>query len=112
MRRALRVLALLASLGPVRTAGGTERFFDGPEPFAFEDGISSLVLEDFDGDGLPEAAAAIEPSGSVLVARNDGAGCFRPVERHPVGVGPLWLAGAEFDGMPGVDLFAINAGSS
>jgi hypothetical protein len=66
--------------------------------------IGGLVAHDFDGDGVLDMANAVLPEDQVGVRLGHGDGTFGPETRYSVGVGPLFLAGADMNGDGNEDL--------
>jgi len=73
------------------------------EPIYPAPGLTSLVIADFDGDGLPDIAAVAWSSDFLVILRNEGKRQFsqQRVELLP---GPRDLVAADFDGDGIVDL--------
>ena len=57
-----------------------------------------LVTGDFDGDGALDMANAVLTDGVVGIRLGHGDGTFDPETRYAVGLGPLFLAGADMNG--------------
>jgi outer membrane protein assembly factor BamB len=70
---------------------------------------SALVVGDFDGDGIPDLAAAAEGSGFVYVYLGDGLGGLAPGIQTGVGAGPRALVTGFFDADARLDLAVANA---
>jgi VCBS repeat protein/HYDIN/CFA65/VesB family protein/thrombospondin type 3 repeat protein len=82
----------------------------GPAPAFFPAGTepSAIVTADFDGDGVPDLAAANAGSNDVTVLLGDGAGGFTPQAGIPVGNRPVSIAAADFNHDGHQDLAVAN----
>jgi hypothetical protein len=69
-----------------------------------------LVVEDLDGDGMPEVATANQGSHNVAVFQNRGDGTLQPVTYLPSGSGPVQIEAVDLDGDGDRDLVTANAG--
>jgi hypothetical protein len=67
----------------------------------------SVQIADFNGDSVPDLAAALEDR--VLVLLNWGGASFRRPLIHPVELAPAQLAAADLDGDGFIDLAMVNA---
>jgi hypothetical protein len=86
-------------------------------PRTFSAGITpdSLVVGDFNGDGIPDLAVANagmrehqNRDGSVSVLLGNGGGTFQPAVTYAAGVAPVALAMADFNGDGIPDLVFAN----
>ncbi len=77
-----------------------------------------LVVNDFDGDGKPDVAAAAQTSGTFSVLRNTSSvgaitsGSFATGVTFTAGTAPNSICAGDFDGDSKPDLAVLNAGSS
>jgi hypothetical protein len=69
---------------------------------------TALVVEDLDGDGLLDIAAAAELSRDVSILFNRGAGAFSPAEPVTIGFALSALAAGDLDGDGKIDLAAAG----
>ncbi|MDE5092987.1 MAG: FG-GAP-like repeat-containing protein, partial [Trichodesmium sp. St11_bin5] len=81
--------------------GSATNFLVGDEPI-------SVAVEDFNGDGIPDLAAANFFSDNVSVLSGKGDGSFGPAINFPVGKTPTSVVARDFnaDGIP--DLAVVN----
>jgi hypothetical protein len=70
------------------------------------------VIADFDNDGIPDIAVAVNnyqnSVGYAALYRGDGLGGFTPAGTYPLGFGPYGLAAADLNGDGNIDLVADN----
>jgi hypothetical protein len=70
------------------------------------------VIADFDNDGIPDIAVAVnnyqQSLGYAAIYRGDGQGGFTPAGTFPLGFGPYGLAAADLNGDGNIDLVAVN----
>ena len=96
--------------------GNGDGTFQAAQTFAISNGApTSVAVGDFNGDGKPDLAVALEPNGvpgEVDVLPGNGDGTFRPGQLTAVGSNPLAVAVADFnrDGKP--DLATANVNSN
>jgi len=80
--------------------------FEGMQ-FDLAHGVSSLLLEDFDGDGNADVITTHKDSGIVSVLLNRGDATFSPFG-FPAGRGARTIACADFDGDGQLDISTAN----
>jgi hypothetical protein len=85
--------------------------FPGPV-FAVGERPSSLILADFNGDGLQDVATANEGADDVSVLLGSGDGSLAGERRFPVGDSPWAIAAGELNGDGNHDLVTANAGAN
>ncbi|OLE66625.1 MAG: hypothetical protein AUG09_06560 [Acidobacteria bacterium 13_1_20CM_2_68_7] len=93
------------SFGPPMNFGSTRFDFRGP---------SAVVVDDFDEDGHPDIAVALEGSDNLIVLRGSGDGTFEFPDRfggRAVGDRPRSMLGGDFDGDGREDLVVVNSRS-
>ena len=66
------------------------------------------AIQDFNGDGKPDLAVAVEGDNQVLLFWGDGRGGFTNGPIYPVGSGTAWLVAGDFNGDGKADL-AVNS---
>ena len=73
----------------------------------------SIVVADFDGDGILDLAVANQADGSVTVLRGNGTGGFArfPLSPFAAGAGPVAIAVSDFNGDGFPDIAATSSGS-
>jgi hypothetical protein len=72
-------------------------------------GGDALVVDDLNGDGRPDLAAADLEHGAVAVRMNSGRGGFEPARTFRTGRKPDWVAAGDLDGNLSPDLVTTNA---
>jgi hypothetical protein len=72
----------------------------------------AIAVGDFNNDGIPDLAIAIEGTDTVLVALGDGDGTFQPGMSFQVGQSPQSVAVADFNGDRFQDLVVTNLSSN
>ncbi len=75
-------------------------------------GPSTIVLDDYDGDGDLDTACVNSKSDSLSILFNDGTGKFFGRKDYGLGARPFFLATADIDGDNDVDLLATCAYSN
>jgi probable HAF family extracellular repeat protein len=84
-------------------------------PFSVGTSPYSVVVADFNGDGIPDLATANHGSSDVTVLLGNGAGGFAPIVGGTIGMGagasPFSLAVADFNGDGISDLASANYGA-
>jgi hypothetical protein len=92
------------------TAGIT--YLESSIPVA-ENDPDSIVIGDFNGDGIPDLAIANEMNGTITVLLGNGNGTFTPTPVSPsTGFLPWSLAVGDFNGDGKVDLAVVNFATS
>jgi hypothetical protein len=94
---------LTANQGPVpgavsMLAGNGDGTFDAAVHLPVPHKVGALVIEDINGDGKLDIAAAGEFDDSVAVLLGNGDGTVTDTTTHAVGDAPVQLAAADFDG--------------
>lgn len=81
-----------------------------PAPMNYRSGQnpSSVVVDDFNGDGKPDVVTANFGSSNVSVLLGKGDGTFSPAANYVVGKNPLTLAAGDFNGDGTNDLAVVN----
>jgi hypothetical protein len=79
--------------------------------YAAGSGHTALVIQDLDGDGTLDVAAAGLLSKDVSILQNRGGGALSPAESLAVGFGLEALAAGDFDRDGSVDLVAVGSKS-
>jgi hypothetical protein len=72
----------------------------------------ALAAADFDGDGNPDLAAALNAAAAVTVLLGDGRGGFVAAAPLAVGAAPIALLTADFDRDGAPDLATVNNGDA
>ena len=72
----------------------------------------SVVVGDFNEDGMTDLAVANQSGNTVSILLGKGDGTFTPAANPPVGFGPEAIAVADFDGDGKVDLAVTNDNSN
>jgi hypothetical protein len=92
--------------------GNGDGTFLAPQSYAVGDSPRSLVIGDFNGDGIPDLAVAADindhQSMVVSILLGNGDGTFQPAQNYAVGHGPGSLAVGDFNGDGHVDLAVAN----
>ena len=107
----------LAILGAILLASSTGvragRTFREGLMFGFGDSASTIVVEDFDGDGRFDLATTQPAVATVRVYRSTGgAEPFASAQTYAVGLAPVSLVSRDVDGDGAPDLLCANSGSS
>ena len=76
--------------------GNGDGTFQAAQQAATASGLGSLVVGEFNGDGMPDLAVA--GGGGVRVLLGNGNGTFQAAQRFPTGNGPSSLAAGDFNG--------------
>ncbi len=71
-------------------------------------GPYSVVLDDFNGDGKDDLAAANFNTGNLAVLLGNGAGTFAPRTNFTAGTGPISVYTGDFNGDGKADLVTVN----
>jgi hypothetical protein len=82
-----------------------------PQPVIPATGAGAVVLADFNGDGILDAALANTGRASVSLYRGDGSGTFVSAGSYLTGKAPVSLAAHDLDGDGTADLISGNSGS-
>jgi FG-GAP-like repeat len=82
--------------------------FDAPQDYIVGQFPESVVVADFNGDGLLDIAAANFLSNSVSVLLQNSNGTFQAAVNYSVGRGPISLQVGDFNGDGKLDLALIN----
>ena len=83
-------------------------------PFVVRDTIAAgtapdtVLLDDIDGDGLPDLVVANQKSDDISLRLNQGGGLFGPERRLVAGDDPFEAALADFDGDSDLDIAVVN----
>lgn len=99
-------------LGLADTKGGASGTFGTPTAFAAGNAPTSLVVGDYNVDGLPDLAVADKTDNSVSILLNLGSGLFGPNFELPVGSQPVSIASADFNGDSKADVATANSASA
>ena len=104
-------LDIVAAITPSRGEGLIEVLmgqgdgtFSGPSSYPAGDTPSSVDVDDLDGDGVPDIAAANYFSEDISILIGNGDGTFRAAVDYPVGSALLSLEIADFDGNGASDI--------
>jgi hypothetical protein len=84
-----------------------QSIFTGPRDYAVGSSPDSVVVADFNGDGLPDIAVANSPSISVLLQNSDGT--FKTAANYTVGNGATSLEVGDVNGDGKLDLVVLNS---
>ena len=103
---------IVTSTGPTNPGvsvllGNGDGTFQTPVRYQVGTGASSVVVGDFNGDGIPDIAV-ISAGNTVSVLRGNGDGTFRDPVSNLVGDTPLSLVAADFNGDGALDLATAN----
>ena len=107
--------AVTVLLGNATNITGGTFGFTNPmgNPFSVGSRPYSVVVGDFNGDGVPDLAAANFSDGTVSVLLGNGSGGFTPASApFQVGSDPEAIVAADFDGDGKLDLAAANTGGT
>src|SRR5579863_5042036 len=77
-------------------------------PVSVPGGPSSLVLGDFNGDGVTDIATADSSSGMVSILPGSGGGFFLPPRNFAAGAGAHYIVAADFNRDGRLDLAVAN----
>jgi uncharacterized repeat protein (TIGR01451 family) len=88
--------------------GNGDGTFQNGVAYAVGDVPYSIVVSDFNGDGVPDIAVANNGSGNVSILLGNGDGTFRSAVNYPAGSGVDVLAVADFNGDGNADLVASS----
>ncbi len=88
--------------------------FKGPATFPAHLGPSSIVVADFNGDGILDIAIANRTSNDVSVLLGKGNGTFNAQVKYSAGAGtdPISIAAADFNGDGKPDLVVADSGNN
>ena len=103
---------IVTSTGPLNPGvivllGNGDGTFQTPVRYQVGTGASSVVVGDFDGDGIPDLAV-ISAGNTVSVLRGNGDGTFQSPVSYLVGNTPVALVAADFNGDEALDLATAN----
>ena len=101
---------VLSSLA--RAGGADDRLFVGGAPYPAGGRVMQVILDDFDGDGFPDAAAASPSEGRLSVLLSDGRGRFLDPVTYSAGISPIALSSGDLDGDDAADIVTASNGSS
>jgi uncharacterized protein (TIGR03437 family) len=80
-----------------------------PPSFPVGNGANSIVVGDFNGDGIPDLAVANGADNTVSILMGVGSGFFQQAFNYPTGPSPDGIAVADFDGDGLADLAVATA---
>jgi hypothetical protein len=100
--------------------GNGDGTFQAAQTYIVSLGPSSVVVRDFNGDGIPDLAVAnagqvggifsLPPDSTVSVLLGNGDGTFQAAHNYAVGLRPVSIAMGDFNGDGIPDLVVANAG--
>jgi len=85
-----------------------------PNPSNLTPAPASVVLADFNGDGLPDIASADQGTNTISVLLSNNQGGYTPVPNggYSAGAGPIYLVTSDFNNDGWLDLAAVNGTDS
>src|SRR5262249_12252540 len=86
--------------------------FATPQNYPAGSGASSVVLGDFNGDGILDVATPNYQSDSIVLLRGQGGGAFQTVERFATGPGAYRVTAGDFNGDGWLDAATANTPDS
>jgi hypothetical protein len=105
-------LRLIFSLGLMFLAipnVSAQSIFNGPRDYVVGSYPDSVVVGDFNGDGLPDVAVANQYSASISVLLGNSDGTFQTAVPYTVGNGPTSLQVGDLNGDGKPDLVVLNS---
>jgi len=100
-----------AGISLFRQTPGNPGTFEPPVVIASLPGVSAVAVEDFDGDGKLDIAAATDSGISILVQDASAPGIFLPAVSYAAGSQPTSIAVGDLNGDGRPDLSVANYGS-
>ncbi len=108
---ALRLGVLLFLVAPILSAQNNP-IFNGPRDYLVGSYPQSVVVADFNGDGLPDIATANNSSNNISILLQNANGTFQAAVNYPVGNGPVSLQVGDVNNDGNLDLIVINVTDS
>jgi hypothetical protein len=105
-------LLLAASLMAAPVLPGADRLLSGPDPFGRGLPAGAICVDDFNRDGMPDAAAALPSLGWVAVLLGGRPDLLGEPIVLDVGLSPVHVTSGDLDGDSFPDLISVNSGSA